>query len=138
MTDPAPECAFARALIAGEAGCALARRSSRAETVSIACASPVAAINCATLVALLRERARFALRLPAVSAPLPHVQAMRLQCGGTMALAHALGSPRALDVHELISQARERWGSLSDLPFASLVADLAAWEPRRRRDGGRP
>ena len=42
------------------------------------CTSPVARINCGTLAALLHERARFALRLPAPGRPLMHVQSLRL------------------------------------------------------------
>lgn len=132
MTDAAAGCAFSRALLAGEAGCTLARRGTRGEWESIACASPVASINCGTLLALLRERSTFALKLPPPSRPMPHVQSMRLQCGGATALARALGAAKPDDIHQLVAEARARWGDLSSLPFALVVADLAAWTPHRR------
>lgn len=132
MTEAAADCAFARAILAGEAGCTLARRVARGEIETLACASPPAAINCGTLLALLRERATFALRLPPPGRPLPHVQSMRLQCGGAGALARALGEDRPADIHALVAEAKARWGELAGLPFAPLVADLAAWSPRRR------
>lgn len=132
MTEALAPCAFGRAILAGEAGCALARRLARGEMESIACASPVAVINCGTLLALLRERGTFALRLPPPGRPLAHAQVMRLQCGGARALAAELGRERPGDLHELVAEARVRWGELAGLPFAPLVSSMAAWRPRRR------
>lgn len=139
-TDPAPcsdcgdsarACVFAKALLAREAVCALAQRHSLAERELTTCGSPVARINCATLAALLHERARFALHLPSAQRPLMHMQALRLQCGGLAALHQVLGSD-GRDVHAMVALARERHGSLTDLPWAPLVAALAAWQPPRR------
>jgi hypothetical protein len=128
-------CAFSRAILAGQAGCALARRRAEAEVEAIACTSPVANLNCTTLLALFRERARFALRLPAPSLPVSHAQSMRLQCGGVRALAGAMSRDEAPDIHALVAQARERWGQLAALPFDEIVGRIAAWEPRRRARG---
>jgi hypothetical protein len=139
MSDPGPCCAegahpcvFAKALFAHEAGCALARRQSLGERAGVECGSPSARLNCSTLAALLRERARFALRLPPEGRPLLHQQALRLQCGGLAALQATLGAAQR-DVHELVGQAQRQHGSLTDLPWAELVPQLAAWAPRRRR-----
>ncbi|MBK7793335.1 MAG: hypothetical protein IPJ62_12995 [Betaproteobacteria bacterium] len=60
--NPLP-CAFEKALLAGAAGCALAGRRAIAERETVACASTVAHANCGLLLALLRERCAFALRL---------------------------------------------------------------------------
>jgi len=132
MTESPAPCAFGRAILAGEAGCTLARRLARGEMESIACASPVAVINCGTLLALLRERGTFALRLPPPGRPLAHAQVMRLQCGGARALASGLGRERPDDLHEMVAEARGRWGDLASLPFAAIVPSMAAWHPRRR------
>lgn len=132
MTEPLATCAFGRAILAGEAGCTLARRQARGEMESIACASPVAVINCGTLVALLRERGTFALRLPPPGRPLAYALVMRLQCGGARALAAELGRERPDDLHGIVAEARLRWCELAGLPFAPIVAAMAAWRPRRR------
>ncbi len=149
---PAQGCVFARALLAQAASCALARRRSIGEREAVACPSPVAHANCDTLAALMHERARFALRLPAPGMPLMHAQAMRLQCGGLAGLRRALdpaasapeataaasaSHPAALpDVHTLVGLAQQRHGSLTALPWEAIVAAMRAWAPRRRR--GRP
>lgn len=159
---PLQPCVFARALLAQAASCTLARRRSIGEREAVACPSPVAHANCDTLAALMHERARFALRLPAPDTPLMHAQAMRLQCGGLAGLRQALGAaatdrapavaaaatapdpappaaalPDVLhdappDVHALVGLAQRRHGSLTALPWASIVAAMRAWAPRRR------
>jgi hypothetical protein len=96
------------------------------------------------------------LRLPHLGQPLMHMQALRLQCGGLSALRQVLrpdDGPRAAaapasdragesesgaspcldrDVHRMVGVAHERHGSLTELPWAPLVAALAAWQPPRR------
>jgi hypothetical protein len=125
-------CVFGKALLARAASCALSQRLPFGESELLECASPVARINCGTLAGLLHERARFALRLPPASRPLMHVQALRLQCGGLTALAQQFDAA-APDVHAMVGAALERHGSLTELPWDALVAELAAWQPRRRR-----
>lgn len=125
-------CPFGRAVLAGEAGCTLARRRPRGEHEAILCASEPARTHCSSLFTLLRERARFALKLPAGEVPIPHVQMMRLQCGGARAIAAAMGETAPRDLHELVADARARWGSLGEAPFGEMIASLVAWQPRRR------
>ena len=129
--NPAP-CVFAKALLARCAQCELAQRHALAERELVACPSPTARTNCATLAALLRERATFALRLPRPGEPLPHARAMQLQCGGLQGLRDALAAPEA-EVHRMVMQAHAHSASLLDLPWDAIVRDIAAWQLRRRR-----
>lgn len=124
--------------MAGEAGCTLARRRPRGEIDAILCASPVAHAHCATLLQQLRSRSRFALRLPGPDALIPHVQAMRLQCGGALALARELGHDRPQDLHDIVAEARQRWGDLASIPYEPIVRSLAAWQPKRRSETRTP
>lgn len=124
-------CVFSKALLSRAASCELALRTARGEQDVIECTSPVARINCGTLAALLRERSRFALRLPGPSQPLMHQHAMRLQCGGIAALRDVLGGADR-DVHRLVAGAHERHASFAELPWETLVASIAAWAPRKR------
>lgn len=126
----AAACVFSKALLARTAGCALARRWTRGEQDLIACGAPVARINCSTLAALLHERARFALRLPAPGRPLMHVHALQLQCGGLATIRELLAGHA--DVHRMVVDAQERHGSLAQLPWERIVPAIAAWQPRRR------
>lgn len=130
----ATACVFTKALLAGVAHCRLANRQSAGEGDVVACSSAVARMNCATLSALMRERAGFALRLPRPPAPLVHAKALQLQCGGLTALQRQLDVADR-DVHGLVALAQARHGSLVDLPWQPLVAAMSAWQPRRRFRG---
>lgn len=128
-----PSCVFSKALLARSAGCELARQRSVGERELLECGSPVARINCGTLAALLQERSRFALRLPAAGRPLMHIHALRLQCGGLAALRAQLQADTGAGVHQMVRQAQQEHGSLAELPWSELVRALAAWQPPRRR-----
>ena len=130
-------CVFFKALLALTSPCERAETRAVGERVLVECNSPVARTNCGTLAALLRERAHFALRLPTAGRPLIHMQALRLQCGGLSALRQVLGSDER-DVHRLVVAAQARHGSLTELPWAALVAALVAWQPPRRGRGPGP
>jgi hypothetical protein len=130
--ESASACVFAKALLARAAVCELAQRRAVAERDIIECPSPVARTNCTTLAALLHERSRFALRLPSAGQPLIHAQALRLQCGGLLGMQRALEVPLA-DVHRMVGAAHERHGSLTDLPWQSIVQVLVQWQPHRSR-----
>lgn len=134
--DSDTACVFAKALLARAASCELAQRRSIAERVLVECTSPVARTNCSTLAALLHERSRFALRLPPPGRPLIHQQALRLQCGGVLALRQVLQGEQT-DLHQMVVAAQAQHGSLTELPWVPLVAAIAAWQPRQRGRAGR-
>lgn len=125
-------CVFAKALMAKAAVCELSSRRSVGERELVECSSAVARTNCATLAALMHERARFALRLPSPGHPMIHAQALKLHCGGLIGLKHALGVAQP-DVHSMVGVAHERYASLTDLPWDVIVRDLVDWKPHRRR-----
>jgi hypothetical protein len=127
------ECAFAKAVLSRGASCELARREPRGVGEYVACVSSPARIDCSVLVALLRERSSLALKLR--RGPLLHTQALKLQCGGVAGLRKVLEAGHD-DVHRLVAQAQERWGSVANLPWQEVVRDVAAWQARRRTPRG--
>jgi len=124
-------CVFEKAMLSGCGHCSLSKRISLAERELVACSFGVANINCQTLANLFRERATFALRLPRLSQPMVHAKTMQLQCGGLEGLKISLGL-QAIDVHLMVQQAQLHHGSLLDLPWQQIVANIAAWRLRRR------
>jgi hypothetical protein len=124
-------------LLARAAQCELAARRSLGERDLIECSSVAARTHCATLAALMHERARFALRLPSPGRPMIHAQALRLHCGGLVGLQQALDAEHA-DVHAMVGAARERHGSLAELPWQAIVRAIALWQPRSRRGKAPP
>lgn len=132
------DCAFARAVAAGQGRCPLVTLVAIGEAERRCCSSPVANTNCRTLHALLRERSTFVLRLPPPASPLPHAMEMRLQCAGLRGLAAVLGEGEGppADIHGLVTRAREAFGGLLGIPFDPVVAAIARWEKRPRSAPG--
>ncbi|MCM2477932.1 hypothetical protein [Serpentinimonas maccroryi] len=126
-------CVFRAALLARQAVCELAEHHSVAEREVLACRSAPAHLNCETLERLFVERATFPLKLyPGV--PLTHGTVMRLHCGGLQGLQQVLGALQP-DVHRMVAQAQEEHeGSLVQLPWGRIVAQIVAWKPRRRAE----
>ncbi len=135
--ERAAACVFSKALLARAAVCELAQRRSVGERELVECGKVVARVNCGTLAALMHERARFALRLPSPARPMMHAQALRLHCGGLIGLKDALGLDH-VDVHAMVGIAHARHGSLTELPWDSIVRTIASWQPQRRRRRAEP
>jgi len=129
QTNPLP-CVFRVALLARQAGCELVLRQALAEREVLACSQVTAHLNCETLERLFLERATFPLKLHP-GAPLTHGTVMRLHCGGLQGLQQVLDAPEP-DVHQLVGLAQARHGSLVQLPWERIVAQILAWQPRRR------
>jgi hypothetical protein len=134
--SPAGRCVFVKALLGRRATCECASRQAQGEQLFVVCTSAVARTNCSTFSALLHERARFPLHLPAPGQPLLHAQALRLQCGALAALKGVLGATGD-DAHQHVMLAQQRHGSLTELPWAELVAAVVAWQPPPRRQPAR-
>ena len=120
-------CVFETALLERCAVCKLAARQGEI----VGCTSPAAHTNCATLVALLRERVAFAVKLPRPGEPLAHAVTMKLQCGSVIGLQRALNVTEP-NVRRLVLAARERWGDFIDLPWPEVVREVVAWQARKR------
>lgn len=125
-------CVFEKALLARCVDCRQAARHALAEREAIGCRSPPARADCGALSALLRERSAFALKISQKAQPLPHALTMQLQCGGLTGLAQISNAEVADDVHALVAAAQDRYGSLSDMPWAAIVAAVVAWRGRSR------
>ena len=125
-------CVFKAALLARKAVCELAVRHSVAEREVLACSQAPAHLNCETLERLFVERATFPLKLQP-GAPLTHSTVMRLHCGGLQGLQQVIGAPQP-DVHRLVLRAQQEHGSLVQLPWDLIVAQILAWQPRRRAE----
>lgn len=126
-------CVFEKALLSGVAVCECAANHALAERQLIACASPVARVDCGQLSALLREKSAFALRLTSTQRILPHAMVMKIQCGGLQGVQRVLDDRAALpDVRRLVLKGRERFGDIAALPYSEIVQGVAAFQLRKR------
>jgi hypothetical protein len=130
-------CAYEKSVLSNRCDCRHARRFCIAEREGVHCNSDPGQAQCLQLLELLRRHARFALKASTDRTTIPHGQAMKVQVGGLRgleALLHPERPPPAViaDVQGTIDAARDRFGSLTDLPFDRIMREIAAHQEKRR------
>ena len=138
MLDDYAKCPFEKAILSAQCVCEKSTQFSVAEQVGIACTSDIARNNCQTLLVLMRDRARFALKVTDASESLPFGKEMRVMLGGLLGLQHALfsGEPpdhgRVDNIYVLVNRAQVCYGSLESLPYQEIVKSITSYQGRRR------
>ncbi len=133
-------CPFEKVILGAYAGCAKARRFAIAERMGVECTSDIALNNCLTLIKLVRENARFALKVTDTTERLPFGKEMKVMVGGLAGLEAVLhpgsqkqpGQPEIRDIHGLVQQAQTAFGSLTALPYPAMMKSVAAFQLRKR------
>jgi hypothetical protein len=130
-------CPFEKPILGALCTCELSTRRLVAERTNAGCRSAVAANNCRVLLELLKERARFSLKVTDSAAPLAFGKQMRVMVGGLLGLQRVLHSDRLGDevvtnVHQLVATAQRRYSNLESLPYAEIVKSITAYRGRRR------
>jgi hypothetical protein len=129
-------CPFEKAILSAQCACELATRFSVAEQLGVNCRSGIARNNCTTLLALMRNRARFALKVTDTSEGLPFGKEMKVMIGGLIGLqgllAPAPDAGRVGNIHALVREAQEKYGSLEALPYQEIVKSITAFRGKRR------
>jgi hypothetical protein len=132
---PDTRCPFEKPMLSGQCGCENATRELVAERMTVGCRSPIAHHNCQLLFEMLKERSRFALKVTDTWQDLPFGKQMRVMVGGLTGLQRVLHADAAAhpdNVHALVCEAQERFGSLESLPFDEIVRSVTAFQPKRR------
>ncbi len=115
-------CPFEKSIATHCVECSLAEKHNLAEREVVSCASDPAHRQCIRLLALLREKFTFAFGKLQIDGPLPHAQEMRMQCGGLKGIQYALdGNSDVGNVTGLLSDATQKFGDISELPFAVVL-----------------
>jgi len=130
-------CPFEKAILGTQCACEMASRFSVAEQMGVECRSDIARNNCATLLAFMRERARFALKVTDTSAGLPFGKEMKVMLGGLIGLQRQMATGevaavRVQNIHALVQQAQAAYGSLDALPYQEIVKSIATFQGKRR------
>jgi hypothetical protein len=131
-------CVYEKSLLARHCSCSQSKRVCIAEREGVHCVSDEAQDQCVKLMETLRKQARFALKSNDDKGALPHGKAMRLQIGGLRGLYLALNPkeenpPKQIeDIHELINLARKTFDGLDNLPYQTLIQQVAAYQGRIR------
>lgn len=137
-------CPFEKVILGAYAGCAKAQRFFIAERMGVECTSDIALNNCRTLIKLVRENARFALKVTDTAERLPFGKEMKIMAGGLAGLETVVygqtqkspEQPEITDIHGLVQQAQAQFGSLTALPYPEIMKSVAAFQLRKRHAPG--
>ncbi len=129
-------CAFEKAVLSHRCSCSCSARFYLADREGIACDSGKAHARCEKLVHLLRENAKFALKLSSLEGELPHAKEIKVQNGGLLGLQHVLRpdltTGSVVDIAGLTTLGEHTYGALEALPFREIVKSIVSFEGRRR------
>lgn len=129
-------CVFEKAILSRRCACTCATRFYLADREGVACDSASAHRRCSQLISLLRENAKFALKVIAIDGELPHAKEIRVQSGGLLGLQHVLrpdlNAENVIDVAALTTLGERTFGSLEKFPYREIVKSIVAFEGRRR------
>lgn len=129
-------CVFEKAVLSRRCACECSTRFYLADREGIACNSATAHSRCDRLAKLLRENAKFALKITSLNGELPHAKEIKVQNGGLLGLQRILrpelGIHSVSDVVALTTLGERTFGSLDQLPFREIVKSIVSFEGRRR------
>ncbi len=129
-------CVFEKAVLSRRCACTLSTRFYLADREGIACDSGTAHRRCNHFIRLLRENARFALKITTLDSELPHAKEIKVQNGGLLGLQKILrsdlGQEKVADVAALTVLGESTFGSLEQFPYKEIVKFIATFEGRRR------
>ena len=131
-------CVFEKSILARKCACSNANKFHLADREGVSCNSARAQALCQELLHHMRKNAVFALKLKALSGPLPHAKEIKVQAGGMLGLQQALHpedteADKVGNVTEVISGALEKYGSMDTLPYQEIVKSIVAFQGRRKR-----
>ena len=129
-------CVFEKAILSRRCDCMCATRFYLADREGVACDASSAHNRCGHLIRLLRENAKFALKVTAIEGELPHAKEIKVQNGGLLGLQHLLRpdltAENVIDVSGLATLGERTFGSLEQFPYREIVKSIVAFEGRRR------
>ena len=132
-------CAYEKAILTNQCNCSAAEKFCIAEREGVHCKSDRGQQQCLSFLEILREQAKFALRDVSEErkSRLPHGKAIRIQVGGMRGVHHVLNPNSEIpttirDVDGLLSQALKQYGSFEQLPYSTVMQQVAAYEIKKR------
>lgn len=131
-------CVFEKSINSRRCHCSLSHRFCLADREGVSCTVDLAQKRCQSLLQILRSSAIFAMRLTRIDGALPHGKEVKIQNGGLLGLQRLLDpeydtKTGIQDIHQLISQAIEKYRSMDAFPYDEIVKQIVRFEGRTRR-----
>ncbi|OOY34068.1 hypothetical protein BOV90_03595 [Solemya velum gill symbiont] len=132
-------CIYEKSILTNQCGCSSAEKFCIAEREGVHCKSDRGQQQCQEYLDILREQAKFALHTldTEKKRSLPHGKAIRIQVGGLLGLRHACYPDEPIastinDIDGLLILAKEQFGDFRELPFSTIMQQVAAYKTKKR------
>ena len=128
-------CPFEKAILSNHCQCQNVQRMHIAERHAAGCNSEKAQAHCILLMATLRDKAKFSLRLSSITGLLPHGKELKVQVGGLQGIAQAVDDSQydLTNIFALVIAGLQKFGSLDNLPYQIIIQAIAKFEGRPKR-----
>ena len=132
-------CIFEKAITNRRCDCQLKRKFVIATRECVACQSEIAMKRCTRVLDAMRNNARFSLKVVTVNGPMPHNKELQVQAGGMLALQNLMTAmpdlelKTAVNIHQTMESALEKYGDIDDLPYGELVKGIVKYQARPKR-----
>ena len=132
-------CIFEKSILTRQTMCQHAHRFCLADREGVSCHHVMSHAQCRQLLAELRSKAIFALKLTRIDGPLPHAKEVKVQTGGLLGLAAILNGDTDLanieDIIDLLQRAIAKYGSIAQLPYDEITRRIVQYQARQSRRG---
>lgn len=131
-------CVFEKGILTSQVRCSKCRKMLLAEREAANCTDSSAQQICKDYLGIMKEQARFSLKLRDTRQQLGHAKAIKVQVGSLRGLHHALWDEQEIpmpipEITGMIAEAISRYGALDKLPFSTIMPYISAYEGRKRR-----
>lgn len=155
-------CVFEKAITNQRCDCELKRKFVVATREGVGCEYEAAQEQCKKALDLIRNNARFSLKVVTIGGPLPHNKELQVQAGGMLALQQLTGEltqsdkntetneqqtpdtgiqpnqgmqkkPQVANIYKTLQQALIQYGSIENLPFSDIMKGIVNYQSRPKR-----
>ena len=128
-------CPFSKPIIGNWCQCQYANLDERCAGKMTCLKSEEYLAGCYELVELFKEKSHFVLGITQHDDALTHMQLMKIRCGGLIGMQRVLTNNTATppDVLETMSEAEQRYGSVTEFPFSEIVRDIKEFSHRKKK-----
>lgn len=129
-------CVFEKAINNRRCNCEKKQRFLIATREGVGCQSKVAAQNCTQFLTIMRQNARFSLKVITIEGPMPHNKELQVQAGGTKALRDLLfpdEKDKEVNIYQVVKQGLDNYSTIDNFPFSDIVRGIVSYVSRKKR-----
>ena len=127
------QCPFEKTLNSRRCRCDQMDKIHIADRECVGCKDKQSWKNCQDFLELLRNNAKFALKLTDIEGPLPHGKEIKVQNGSVIGLQKLFNPESKPNISQLLNQALDKYKLFENLPLDQLMQSIVNFKARATR-----